>query len=31
MKMKKFDVLDMKMVTDFKNKDKENLNFLWKG
>lgn len=28
MKMKKFNVFEMKMVTDFKNKDDENKIFL---
>jgi len=30
--MKKFDVLEIKMLTNFKNKDEENdFFFLWKG
>jgi len=28
-KMKKFDVFEMKMVTNSKNKDEENMIFLW--
>ena len=30
-KIKKFDVLKIKMVTDFKNKDEKNEIFLWEG